>query len=583
MPNDLKDFKKIEYYDNEGNIFKIKYNRSKNYIDFKDINPFLIDALILLEDKSFYTHYGTDNKRIIKVFFTNFFKKNIQGASTISQQLSRTLFLNNNKNIIRKIKEYFYTTQIEKYYSKEKILESYINNIYLGYNIYGFMDASNFYFNKELNNLNKYEIILLINLIKNPVKFNFLKDFDYSSKGVEKSLKKLVKVGFLTKFEANDIINQSTNINTYNNIGNNLNLDDFYIDLINKNSKINGYFPIKIYSYFNQNINKKMSDLLYKYNDIKPEISVVLFEPYSFNLIYMIGSKNYNKSSYNRAFNSKRQIGSTVKPFLYYSALKNGFRPDTNLLSKQILFKDENNNFYMPKNYSNRYDKDPITLAYALATSDNIYAVKTLQKIGFSKFKKELKNVGLNFKDINLTSSLGSNSETLYNITKSYNILASLGIVNDINLIDKIVKNNKKVYKNNTAFKDNKTRVLNKNISYILTDLLTLTFDNKVNQINTVTGSSISDKLKTKFSAKSGLTDFDSYFIGYNQEICIGVWVGNDDNSILDDEFLSIPKNIFLEISNEFINNKWYSIPDDIKFRDIKITDNYNKKVPFLK
>ncbi len=576
-PKNLKDIKKIYLYDINDNLIETYYNNSNiDWINLDNISNIFLSSLLKIEDNDFYNHNGFETLRIFKAIFNNIsHKKIIEGASTITQQLVKNLFFQNKKTLIRKIKELLISIKFEKKYSKQEILESYLNIIYFGNGQYGIKNAANFYFSKDPIYLDETESIILINLINNPSKYDPIKNIENSN--IKKNTtanylykNKLIDLNVLNKIEKTDIKNKlkinnnKKTINHYNNY-----VVDKIKNIIKEKKLINYNFDVFT------NVDTLLQNQLLneiKIKNTSANTSIICIMPYTYKVIAMQGGEDY----LNRSIKSKRQIGSTVKPFLYYLALENNITIKNTFTSKLLNFTYQNKEYEI-HNFNNIYH-DKINMAYALSVSDNIYAVKMLLYLGINNFYNLLTN--LNFSsNQNKTPllALGISETTLLNLVKSYNIFASEGLINNISFINKIYLNNEQIYKE----KKSEHQFFSKKTSFIITDLLKNTFDENIKYS---TASNINNLLDNKtYYGKSGLTDFDSYFIGYNKNLTIGVWTGYDDNKPLKtNEDLFNSKSIWARLMNYYQKNLSdikYDTPKGLIKEKILIYDNYYKDI----
>ena len=580
---DISDLKKIKMYDSNGNVFyEINNLEESSYIELNKINENTIKTFIEIEDKRFYDHSGFDIYRIGKALINNIQKDSIIGASTITQQYIKNIYLTSEKSIFRKIREIYYSIKLETIYEKNEILEGYLNTIYFNHGVYGIYDAAKYYFNKEPIDLTLAESACLVAIIKAPAKYSPVVDFNKNETRKNLILKTLLKNNKITQEEYIKAINQKititkTKYNPYNSTV------LFYKDLVLSEIKkmaLNSN-NIDIYTSFDSKINQDVEDYI-KANPIYSNLSIIILN--NKGEIILSTSKNYKENSLNVGITSERMIGSTIKPFLYYEALNNGM----NSLSK---FKSEKTTFYINKtpynikNYNDKYENKKITMGYAIATSDNIYAIKTHLYLGSNKLIGFLNNFDIEVKDNFPSLALGTLDISLLKLTSIYNTFSRLGEYNDPYAVNKI-----KVNETNYYIKRNKIKSkLNPSISFIINELLSNTFDTNMSNVINVTGSSIADRLITKTSAKSGLTDFDSYMIGYTPYYTIGIWTGNNDNSLLTDTISKeFPKKIFLYIINKLMEenkNIWYEKPNDVYalFTDpTGFNTGYEKNVYFI-
>ena len=295
------------------------------------------------------------------------------------------------------------------------------------------------------------------------------------------------------------------------------------------------------------------------------QVASVIMNPNNGEVIALTGGKDYSKSQFNRAINSKRQVGSTLKPFLYYSAIENGFTESTTFTSEETTFVFSNNKTYSPSNYNNKYGNKNITMAAAIAYSENIYAVKTHLFLGEEVLVETLKRVGIETKLKAIPSlALGSEGISLVEMTRAYSTLANNGYKIKPHLIKKIED-----YKGNTLyeFKEKKEQVLNSSITYIVNEMLTSTYNYNFIDYNYPSCYDIASKLENKFAIKTGTTDSDHLIFGYNKDIVVGIWSGMDDNSKSESSNGTYIKKMFASITNDYFKNKktsWYKLPNNV-------------------
>ena len=507
--------------------------------------------------------------------YNNIKSKNIvEGASTISQQYARNLYLDFDRNWNRKLKEAWLAMKLEINYSKDDILEGYLNTINYGNGVMGIQNASRYYFNKNAKNLTLAEAAMLAGIPGYPQEYSPINNEKNAKKRQKIILQSMVNNGYITKSEANAAYNIKLN---YYGKKDNLNMSTllYYKDAVmnelenlkiipsdylkNKGLKIYTNLDLEAQNSMENAINNNINDK----NDI--QTSSVIIENKSGKIIALTGGKNYEKSQYNRAIKSKRQVGSTMKPFLYYAALENGFTPSSTFLSEPTTFSLGNNQTYSPNNFGNIYPSYPIPLILALAYSDNIYAVKTHLFLGEdaiiniaykSGIKTTLKK--------NVSLPLGTTELNIIEFINAYSTIANSGIKNDAYFIRKIVNE-----KGNTIYKhkNNSKKVLNSNYTYILSELLSNCYDNTLSDYTTPTCLSIKPKLTKKYAIKTGSTNTDSWITGYNKDYTLGVWVGYDNNRELKRKELKYSKSIWADTIENYLrdkNDSWYKKPDNV-------------------
>ena len=566
----IKSANSFYMYDNNNEIF----NKEDNWVSIKEISPNLINATISIEDKHFYNHVGFDYLRIMKAMTVNIKNmKNLEGASTITQQLAKNLFLDFDKTWERKIEEAWLTIKLESNFTKNEILEGYLNTINYG-GVFGIENASIYYFGKSAKDLNLAEASILAGIPKSPSYYSPITNYDNAKMRQKIILNAMVNNKFINESEKNQAISEKLNI-----VGkyekNNSNTLMYYQDAVIKELNSIKSIPksfiktggLKIYTNLDLNTQIDLENNIEKYlkNDQDLQVASVMVNPNDGKIIALIGGRNYKKSEFNRAIESKRQVGSTLKPFLYYSALENGFTASTTFNSSKTTFVFSNDEKYSPKNYGDIYANKDITMAAALAYSDNIYAVKTHLFLGENNLVNMLNRIGITSNLSPVPSlALGTSEINIIDMTSSYSVFANNGYKIKPHLIEKIVDMNGKVlYK----FNEDKKLILNQSTTYIMNELLSNCYNNVFVDYNYPTCINIASKVSNKYAIKTGTTDTDHLIFGYNPEIVLGIWSGYDNN---DDTYPEVSTNIKLAwidtIENYFKKNKatWYKKPDNI-------------------
>ena len=559
------------YLDKDGNDIFDGVPGNK-WISLEDVSNYVKDGTIAVEDKRFYKHIGFDYLRIIKAIINNISNHSLsEGASTISQQYIKNLYLTFDKTWERKIEEAFLTVELEVHYKKDEILEGYINTIDYGSGNYGIENAANYYFNKSAGDLSLAEASLLVGIPKNPSLYNPIYNYDYSKERQKIVLDSMVKNKYITKEEATEAYNEELVFNN-DHYTNNFTSVYYYRDaVINElnNLKISSLISsggLKIYTNYDKNSEEILEKNIKNYmKDDSLQVASIVIEPKTGKVIALTGGKNYNISEYNRAISSKRQVGSTMKPFLYYAALDNGFTSSSTFSSEPTLFNIGGRDTYAPTNYGNIYALRNITLGAAISYSDNIYAIKTHLFLGEDKLSKYAKKAGIETPlPENVSLPLGTTEINMLDFASGYITLANEGTHIKPYFITKITDMDDNILYER---KINEELVYDKKSVFILNELLTSTYDYNYLNYNTPTLISVSGKLKHKYAVKSGSTDTDYWTIGYNKDLLTMVWVGYDDNTNTESYQSNICKNIWASTSEEILKDKtdtWYDIPNGI-------------------
>ena len=563
-------------YDMNNEVF-FKGNESKEWVILDDISPYLIDATISTEDKNFYKHFGFDFLRILKASYINI--KNgstVQGASTITQQYAKNLFLDFDKTWKRKWDELWYTLRIEANYSKDEILEGYLNTINYGHGKYGIENASKYYFNKSAKELSLAEASILTGIPKAPSNYSPLVNYDLAKERQLSILKLMVKNGIISEYEMLEAYNTELVF-----IGNSekeelttlMYYHDAVIDELESIESIpesyNDIEGLKIYTNLNLSAQRELEKNILENIPANSEIetAAVMMNPNTGGIIAMVGGKNYNKSSFNRATDSMRQVGSTMKPYLYYAALESGFTTSSAFTSEATTFTFSNQDNYSPQNYNNKYGNKPISMAAATAYSENIYAVKTHLFLGSDALINVAKRVGITANLEPIPSlPLGTNEINIIEMAAGYSAFANLGHKIQPHLIEKVVdKNGNVLYEADNE----KELVLNSSLVFILNNMLTTTYNPLYIDYNYPTAVSLSSKLTHKYSLKSGTTNGDNWNIGYNKDVVCAVWIGYDDNRSLNTSEYKYSQNIWYKTVEAYEKDKsneevWYDVPENV-------------------
>ncbi len=563
--------KSITYYDKYGNdLFQ---EREKNdYVELNNISDYVKNSIVSIEDKNFYNHKGFDYLRIAKAMLVNLKSKKLkEGASTISQQYIKNLYLTFDKTWERKIQEALLTLELETHYSKNEILEGYLNTIDFGAGNYGIKEASKYYFNKEPKDLSLAEASIIVGIPKNPSYYNPVTNYENAKDRQKNVLISMVKNKYISKDEMNEAINEPLNFYAKNDKVE-LSSIYYYRDAVLKElsnikeipSSLLDMEGLKIYTNLDKDVQKNLENNIDReMKNSSLQVASVVITPSNGKIVALIGGKEYSKSQYNRAYSSKRQVGSTIKPFLYYSALENGFTPSSTFLSERTTF-NLGDTMYSPKNAGNIYANKNISMLTAIAYSDNIYAMKTHLFLGTDSLSKITKRVEIKT-DVkeNASSALGTTEINMIDYSNGFITLANEGKHETPHLIEKITDNNGKIL---YEYKYSNDYVLNKKYVYILNNLLTSTYNYSLINYTSPTLVSISNELKGKYAAKSGSTKTDYWTVGYNKDYLMLVWAGNDDNSEVKSKDSKITKKIWAKTISTIKDNKneWYDIPKGI-------------------
>ncbi len=571
---DINSNSSIVFYDNENNSF-FESSSDNRWVPISDISDYVIDATVATEDKNFYIHKGFDFLRIAKAMYVNFKNGNIsQGASTISQQYIKNLYLTFDKTWDRKIEEAFLTLELETHYSKDEILEGYLNSINYGSGQYGIENASKYYFNKSASKLSLAEASILVGIPKNPSLYNPISNLEKSKERQKIVLNSMLEEGYITEEELDIAFN--TDLVFYGQDDPEAVLSiNYYKDAVLQELQSISSIPdsliksggLHVYTNLDVEAQKKMENIIMEEMDGQTDYQVasIAVEPGSGKVIALIGGTDYNLSVFNRVTQAKRQVGSTFKPILYYAALENGFTASSTFTSEATTFNMDNGKTYSPKNYGEKYGNRDITLATAIAYSDNIYAVKTHLFLGENVLVDTAKRMGIEKSlQANASLALGTEEISMLDFSNAYNTLANYGVKNDVYLINKVTDNDGNVL---YEHKFEEESVLNKRDVFILNELLSNTYNYDFVDYSSPTMLTISNLLTKKYAVKSGSTNTDYWAVGYNPDMLVMVWNGYDDNRDTSSSQSKITKRIWARTIESLLEDKeasWYDIPTGI-------------------
>ncbi len=564
----INNSKSYYLYDKDSNLI----SGTDEYSGIDAISPYLKNATLSIEDRHFYTHGGFDYLRIGKAMFNNIKSgKTTEGASTITQQYAKNLFLDFDKTWKRKITEAWLTVRLEVHYDKDKILEGYLNTINYG-GVFGIANASEYYFGKDALDLNLAEASMLAGIPNWPSKYSPYIDYEASKERQLVVLNSMVRDNYITKEEADNAYNEELNFvtkSTRKELDSVRYFRDSVISELNKISSIPNSLlttgGLKIYTTFDPKAQEAIESTINQYIKSDIQVASIIMEPNTGAVLGLTGGVDYSKSQFNRATSSNRSVGSTIKPFLYYAALENGFTPSTTFTSEPTTFVFAENQTYSPTNYNDKYANKEISLAAAIAYSDNIYAVKTHLFLGENTLVETLKRVGITANLDSIPSlALGSQAISLIDMTSAYSTLANEGYKVKPYFINKVEDINGNVL---YEYEPVKEAILNKSLVYVLDELLANTANPNFIDYSYPTSYMMMNRITKKYGIKTGTTEVDHLIIGFNKDAVVSIWSGYDDNRKLLDVDSYNNKYMWSDIIEKYLKDKeeaWYDIPNNV-------------------
>ncbi len=517
--------------DKDGETIGWAFTENRQLADLDEMPKLLINAFVAAEDARFFQHQGVDAWSITRALVHNIKDGGRgQGASTITQQVARSLLLSPEKTYTRKIKEAILAYRIDKFLSKNDILHIYLNQIYLGEGAYGVIAAAHTYFGKSVKDLTLAEMSILAGLPQAPSRYSPFKHFEKAKVRQAYVLNRMAEDGFITPTAARKAYATPLLWATQSGppataeyftqqVKNYIN-DTYGQELLNQGG-------LKIHTTIDLDLQKNATNAIqqgiaqWKIRQPEggkpPQSAMICIEAETGKVLALVGGTEFKASQFNRATQARRQPGSSFKPIIYATALGKGFTPNSIIEDSPIEFKT-GNSIWQPKNYNGKF-AGPTTLRNALVHSNNIVTIKLLQAIGTTPTIKMAHDMGISSPlTPNLSLALGSSVVSLIELTAAYSVFAANGQYRAPTLIEKIIDRNGKVLE---QFTSKPVQVLDARVAYQITYLLK-------GVIEEGTGKKAKG---IPFSAgKTGTTDqnIDAWFIGYTPRLVTGVWMGYD-------------------------------------------------------
>ena len=460
MVEDYKPQMATTIYDKNNNVVDVLEAESRDAVKLEDVSPYVKEAFLAIEDKKFYSHHGLHFKGIIRAVLTNFLKgKATQGGSSITQQLAKNAFLTPERTFARKVKEAILTYQIERTYTKDEILERYLNEIYFGSGSYGIKNAADQYFRKDPKDLNIAEAALLAGIPNRPTKYDPNRSLENALHRQQIILKEMFEDGRITKEEYEEALAYKFELENEENVKN---VPKNTSIIYNRRPKkaynnpelttiVENYLAeiyddeqiyssgLKIYTTIDLDYQKVARDTFNAYPYFKnKEINgaMVTLDPFTGGIVSIVGGKNFKAGNFDRATMARRQLGSSFKPFVYLKALEEGYEPYSVVVNDFVAYGK-----WAPKNFDGRYTFNS-TLVNSLNLSLNIPAVKLMDAVTVDAFKEEMTDkLKLTSEIQNLTTALGSVDSTPVNTAANFSIFVNGGYIVKPNIIREIRDN----------------------------------------------------------------------------------------------------------------------------------------------
>ncbi|OMD58187.1 carboxypeptidase [Paenibacillus odorifer] len=569
----ISDDVRSKLFDSRGNVLATftSDGRSREPVKLSQISPLLIEATLAVEDRKFYEHSGFDLKGMARAVLVNLEEGNrSQGASTLTQQLARNLYLSHEKTWTRKAKEAVYTMQLEMKYSKDEILNMYLNNIYYGHGAYGIEAASRMYFGKSAADLDLAESTMLAGIPKGPTYYSPYNHMDNAKKRQRIILTVMANLGNITQEEAGQAVQENLNFkpqgqkNTlvaapyFRDYIRNLAIESLHIS--NDELEQGG---LNVYTTLDPDMQHAAENAVDKEMDQTSDLETALvsIDPRTGYIKAMVGGKNYRTNQYNHALATTRQPGSSFKPIMYLAALSSKEMTGLSVFNSQptMFHYDNNRKTYQPRNFGDKYLGE-INMRQAIAASDNIYAVNTIMKIGADKVSEMAAKMGIDSPLQSVPSlALGTSPISPLEMAAAFAVIGNSGQKMPTTAILKITDSNGMVLYE--APQPKGVTVVEPSATYVLTRLMEGVFETGG------TGNRVASIIKRPVAGKTGTTDTDGWMVGFTPELSTAVWVGYDKGRDIATTDGRRAAPIFAQFTEKALENvppKIFPIPDGV-------------------
>ncbi len=523
-------------YSADGKLLATLFKENREWVPYDKIPKDMINAILAIEDSRFYEHRGISYKDIARAIYIDYKQKGMaQGASTITQQLARNIFLHPRATLRRKVREALLAIQIEKKFTKREILELYLNQIYLGAGAYGVQAAAKTYFGKDINSLTTAQCAIIAGLPAAPTVYSPLVNpkiakerqilvlkrmydmqyIDYKQMkqaldeklvyAKKKNVVKVLKYPYFTTYALHELFQK---------------YDDDY--LYRGGLKVYTTLDIRMQNLAQKAVNEGMAMAGAQGLNCN-QAAMVSIEPKTGYIRAMVGGTGWtDQNQFNRAWQARRQPGSTFKIFVYTTAMDSGFTPESSVSDSPVSYPDGPGRSYSPRNSDGRY-WGPMTIRRALQFSRNVCAVKILHRVGPEKVIQYAYKMGIKDKlSPNLSLALGAADVTPLDMTSAISVLANEGVRVEPTSIKKIYDSEGNIIEDNTY--PSQEVVLPATTAYAMADMMKGVISG---------GTGTNANIGRPAAGKTGTTDDfrDAWFAGFTPDLAAVVWTGNDDHS----------------------------------------------------
>ncbi len=530
------------------------YTENRTVVPLERLPRRLQEAVVAIEDRRFYSHYGLDPKRLVKVIWTNLTTSSSPGASTLTQQLARNLFLTFDKTVQRKLKEMILALRIEQTYSKDEILTLYLNQIYLGKGTYGVQAASHIYFGKDVWDLNAAEATLMAGMIQMPERYSPLRHPERAYRRRTTVLESMIAAGYISREEAHAINEIEVTIVGDEAQAERSGLAPYFIEEIRKQIEARyGYDGLysdglrvtttlvpdyqrameqaaeahleKLETENGYEMTKARYDSLTAVGERPENVEYllgasVLMDVRTGAVLALYGGRDYADYQFNLATQANRQPGSIFKPVIYLTALKHGYTPCSILLDTPVVI-DTGVSLWRPKNFNNKF-MGPLSLRYCLSHSKNVPTAKLINDFGVAPVIENARAIGIS-SDLPpvMSLALGSGEVNLMEMVSAYSAFGNHGVRVEPYMITRVETAGGEILEESRI---HQREVLDPATAYLMADMMQSTFTE-----GTAKGARFYGFRKTA-AGKTGTYNkyTDAWFVGYTPSLAAGVWVGFD-------------------------------------------------------
>ncbi|NLM36515.1 MAG: PBP1A family penicillin-binding protein [Firmicutes bacterium] len=523
----------------EGEVIALLYRENRELATLAEIPPFLRQAFLAVEDHRFYQHNGFSPVSFGRALYHNLFvREGLQGFSTITQQVAKNCYLSAERTLIRKLKELFWALRLELHYSKDEILELYLNQIYFGHGAFGVKTAALTYFGRPLSALNRAELAMLAGLPKGPGLYSPYLNREAATRRLQTVLARMVAVGAISPEEQEDILQEPLRLPglkktprqalyfldyALEEAGRILNISKEQIQ--NLGLTIETTLSLPVQTAAEEALQNRLAPLQ---KDLQPQGALIAADPASGAIKALVGGTDYYKTPFNRGTSAFRQPGSAFKPFVYLAALETGYTLASSIPCRTVSFPTTETEAYQPHDYGSQpYHNRDLTLREALATSCNIVAVTLHQRLGIKPTINMACRLGIvSAMPENLSLALGTSEVTPFELLQAYLPLANGGKAVPLHAVQRIYNaEGKMIWERKTRPR----QVIDERLAFLITSVL----QDVVGPGGTAAG--VRATLQRPAAGKTGTTqgNRDAWFVGFTPDLAAVVYLGDDQNKPL--------------------------------------------------